>query len=659
MNRLLTLIAVWICTMGGGYAQKVIEINAGESFVLGPGLEILLDSSNALTEEAVLSESFMPLESGLLNLGNFPYTVWARFSVSSRTEIAAFLEVQAPLLETIELYELLDGELVPLFKGGFLAPFGERPIRSENWLFSLDIQKGAPITFYLKARSGYPLLMPVQLSSKDSYAESAQGHNLFWGLYMGIMVFAILYNFFIFISVKERVYLYYITYIIGSVIFYLGLKGFSFQFLWPNLPVLNTFLPLLVSLTNILVILFALKFLNVTREQKVNYRLAMGFIVLFILIAGVSLTGNYPLADSLAQLVSLFVCIFYIYLGVESYRRGIKTAKYFLVAWTVFLLLAIVFILSIGGAIQSNAFTSNGIFIGHMAEVMLLSFALADRINILKQENEDKQHQIIYQLREKERIQLKANEELEYKVEQRTAELKEQRNKALHQKQRSDKLLLNILPEAVAEELKSTGQVKAQMIDSITVLFTDIVGFTILTEQMTSGELVDEIHECFSAFDEIMVRYGVEKIKTIGDSYMAAGGVPTPNDTHPYDVVQAAIEIREFMNELQIRKRKEGKTPFEIRIGIHTGPVVSGVVGANKFAYDIWGDTVNLASRMETSGEPGKINISESTYHLVKDKFQCVSRGEVEAKYKGKVKMYFVEGLVDTSANGRTDSVGQ
>ena len=215
-------------------------------------------------------------------------------------------------------------------------------------------------------------------------------------------------------------------------------------------------------------------------------------------------------------------------------------------------------------------------------------------------------------------------------------------------KKRSEELLLNILPKETAEELKQKGRSKARRIDHVTVLFTDFKGFTEFSEHESPEHLVEKINECFSAFDRIMEKYGVEKIKTIGDAYMAAGGIPIPNETHVIDVINAALEIQEFMQSWAEEKNAMGDRAFEIRIGVHSGPVVAGIVGIKKFQYDIWGDTVNTASRMESSGEVGEVNISAATYKFAKDVFDCEYRGKIHAKGKGEIDMYFVKGRKNT-----------
>lgn len=209
------------------------------------------------------------------------------------------------------------------------------------------------------------------------------------------------------------------------------------------------------------------------------------------------------------------------------------------------------------------------------------------------------------------------------------------------EKNRSNNLLLNILPEETAQELKQNGKVLAKKFESVTVLFTDFVGFTQYAEYLSPEKLVESVDYYFSKFDEIIEKHGLEKIKTVGDAYMCAGGLPFQTEDHALKMVLAAIEIAEFVKDSK-KINSLSQTRFEIRIGINTGPVVAGVVGIKKFAYDIWGDTVNIASRMETNSEAGKINISENTYELIKDSFDCVYRGEIEAKNKGVMKMYFI-----------------
>jgi adenylate cyclase len=215
------------------------------------------------------------------------------------------------------------------------------------------------------------------------------------------------------------------------------------------------------------------------------------------------------------------------------------------------------------------------------------------------------------------------------------------------ERDRSQDLLLNILPEETARELESNGHAKTRFYDNVTVLFTDFKGFSTIAGKLTPIELVAELNDYFMAFDEIMGKYNLEKIKTIGDAYMCAGGIPSVNDTHPLDAVKAALAMQAYMEKRQREKDISGVAAWELRIGIHTGPVVAGVVGKKKYAYDIWGDTVNIASRMESNGEPGKVNISASTYHMVSEHFQCIYRGKISAKNIGEVDMYFVESKIN------------
>ena len=211
------------------------------------------------------------------------------------------------------------------------------------------------------------------------------------------------------------------------------------------------------------------------------------------------------------------------------------------------------------------------------------------------------------------------------------------------QKDEIEHLLLNILPKEVAYELQTSGESKPRHFEEVSILFTDFKGFTSIADQMSPGELVEELNECFVAFDGIIEKYELEKIKTIGDAYMCAGNIPSPDPNHAYKIIKAALDIQEFVERYNVRRSEKGLESWEIRIGVHIGPIVAGVVGKKKYAYDIWGSAVNIASRMESNGTPGKVNVSADTYEIVKTWFECSYRGKIYAKNLGDLDMYYVE----------------
>lgn len=208
------------------------------------------------------------------------------------------------------------------------------------------------------------------------------------------------------------------------------------------------------------------------------------------------------------------------------------------------------------------------------------------------------------------------------------------------EKKRSESLLLNILPAETARELKQFGKVEAVKSDAVTVMFSDFVDFSRQSELLEPERLVKGIDYYFKGFDRIITKYGLEKIKTIGDSYMCASGLPTPNKYHALNMVKAAIEMIDFVEKS--KNLDNGLPHFEMRIGIHSGPVIAGIVGIRKWQFDIWGNTVNIAARMESASEPGKINLSETTYQEIKEHFHCEYRGEIQVKKGGSFKMYFL-----------------
>ena len=243
-------------------------------------------------------------------------------------------------------------------------------------------------------------------------------------------------------------------------------------------------------------------------------------------------------------------------------------------------------------------------------------------------------------------------EKLEKEVELRTIEVRDQKEEIEKQKmlveeekEKLETLLLNVLPESTVEELKVKGKASARNYNKATVMFTDFKGFTKISESLEPTELVAKLDAFFVKFDEIIEKYNIEKIKTIGDAYMCAGGIPIRNKSNPIDVTLAALEIQREMNNFNDEAEKNGESPWGLRLGIHTGVIIAGVIGIKRFAYDIWGDTVNVASRVETNGEVGKVNVSEATFEEVKDYFVTEYRGKIYAKNKGEIDMYFIHGI--------------
>jgi class 3 adenylate cyclase len=212
--------------------------------------------------------------------------------------------------------------------------------------------------------------------------------------------------------------------------------------------------------------------------------------------------------------------------------------------------------------------------------------------------------------------------------------------------QKADDLLHNIVPQHVAEEIKETGKASPTLYHNATIVFTDFMGFSQYSELYTPAELIEELALCFERFDEIVTRHGLEKIKTMGDAYMCVAGIVEDDDNpqqNAKNAVRAALEMAAYITKEKEERRAIGKVYWDVRVGIHTGDIIAGVVGKKKFAFDIWGDAVNIASRLETNSEEGRVNISDSTYRLVKEEFVCTHRGKLPVKNKGELDMYFVE----------------
>jgi adenylate cyclase len=393
-------------------------------------------------------------------------------------------------------------------------------------------------------------------------------------------------------------------------------------------------------------------------KKKLRFRIITVLCILFPVLSYLHI-GPVEIMLLLMVCIVLLEAIILTIAAIFRKVRGARIIGFGILFFALFFLTIIVFTLTTKN-FDFNDSTTGGQILFIIAAAALLSIPGSMSIYLawsfasihkdlelqLKQVKLLSERSLQQEMEKKQMLETR-KEELEKEVASRTEEviaqkkeIEQQHDELKIEKKKSDDLLLNILPEEVAEELKQKGSSEARFFDHVTVLFTDFVDFTKAGERMGPQELVDELHTCFKAFDGIISKYNIEKIKTIGDAYLAVCGLPLPDAGHAVNAARAALEIRQYMED---RKKTMGDKTFDIRIGIHSGSVVAGIVGVKKFAYDIWGDTVNTAARMEQSSEKGRINISQVTYELVKEQFECTHRGEIAAKNKGDLNMYFIE----------------
>lgn len=432
--------------------------------------------------------------------------------------------------------------------------------------------------------------------------------RVFWAIALGfLLVFPVL-SLIMYLSFKKNYFIYYSVLVIFTTYYFLNLQGITSMYItFPN--ALRSYFVSVIPIAGMVISAFFFfnSYLNLRSRVPLYFKflLAITVISAFLTITQSWLFNNRALASDLSNMgVVVFMLALMGSLVYLNFKK-VKEAKILLVATSLILVGGILFTLSLLRIIPANIIFANGFQWGAIAFSGTLLYGLFDNV---KQVQSDR---------------------LKFKIE----------------KEKTDELLFNILPHEVAMELKDKGFYEARDFQNVSVLFSDFKNFTLKSTQITAKELVDEINICFIAFDNIMGKYGIEKIKTIGDSYMAAAGLNQSSDHRASIVVQAAIEMQEFISSRNEKRSEDGKDAFEMRVGIHTGPVIAGIVGVKKFQYDIWGDTVNTASRVEANGQEKRVNISESTYLEIKDHpdFIFEEREAVEVKGKGWFKMYFVD----------------
>lgn len=547
-------------------------------------------------------------------------------------------------------------------KAGILVPFRERDYpRGNNAFIRLNVMKNQYLECVVFLRQDYsktdfpPLNLNFKVSDiehADAYESKLRQYN---SAFIGIFLVMFLFNLVVYFSIRDIKYLYYLVILVMFMLLTADVSGYNVSILkgWKSFPAYKHYVNIfVVTLISFFSVIFCQHFLTI-KSRYPRWNTFFKFLMALFSVCFLLQWYDFKLGTDVSNVVSLLF-IFSIFIVIfQSTIAGYPSAIYLLVAMVFTITGSVIAILAQLKVIPETDFTMRyALPLGSCMEMVLFSFALGNRINILRKENEENQQKIINQLKYQDQLQTQANQELEQKVLDRTKEISIQKDIILTEKEKSEKLLLNILPKSTSEELIKTGKATPRYYDSATVMFTDYVLFTSIAEKLSPIELVDNLDYCFGTFDDIIKKYGLEKIKTIGDAYMCVGGVPIPDENHAVNTVLAGLEIQEFMQNWKKQKIAMQQTPFELRVGIHSGPLTAGVVGKQKFAFDIWGSTVNLASRLEAGGAPDRVNISGATYELVKNNFECEYRGNIAIKNKGQIDMYFVNNAIFPSSVG-------
>lgn len=595
----------------------------------GKGIEYLEDKFSVFTAAEAYTKPFFLFKGGKVNFGLSNSTYWLRFKITNQTpDDRLLLKIAYPFLDSIDVYMMNEGYPVLHKSGGDRYIMGKAEIRNPGFLFFLPVPKGVSTEILIRVRTLSSIQVPILVATDGSMLRRSEDNSLWYGIYYGVLMVMILYNLFLYFSLREKMYIYYTICIFFSLSFFLIFYGHARYYFWPDSIVWNQrAVHLAMGLLSASSAAFAIVFLELRKSARWMYYTMMGIVVFGVAYSVFCFAVDIHTSTKIATWLIMFNAIAMLFSGLASLISGYRSARLFVLAWTAYLAGALLLIFRNLGMLPSNAVTSNFANIGSVLEVILLSLALADKYRLLKAEKEKAQEALL-------EVQKNVNLTLEKKVKERTQQLQDETEK-------TEKLLLNILPAPVADELKNTGKFMAKRHDNVTVMFTDFVNFTRIAENMIAEMLVFELDAYFKKFDEIIANYGIEKIKTIGDAYLCVAGLHG-DKKHAENMCQAALEIRNYMQQVN-QDKNPGEFRFDLRLGIHSGDVVAGVVGRDKFAYDIWGDSVNIAARMEQNGKSGKINISNSTYLLVKDLFDCEPRGSLPVKNKGDVEMYFLE----------------
>jgi class 3 adenylate cyclase len=641
-NRLNWIILIFliqaVSTANATTITPVVKLDENiRSLSIGKYVAYFNDSTQQLEINDILSggyDTFFQLsDKEVLNFGNQIATYWNKFTIynAASENIRWLLILDEHHLDTLELYYPDEAGIYHLISDGRSKPYNERGYKYNNYAFDLKIKSGDTAVFYLKVQS-HLMIYPVQVKRYEEFIANSMDRHIAKGIIIGLFLMIILYNFFIYLSVNDRNYLYYTAYACWNILMICDLTGYM-DFAWQGpLSFMWDKTPAIIAIDGIFLMLFSKHILEFDRY----FPFANKFIHYFLIpVACWTIIANcigLKLYASITNQTWVLILVVFLYISaIIVYRRGFLPARFYIIACVFFFIACATYAATLLGFIPVNTFTNHVIETGSGLEMLLFSFALADKIRQFRKDKSKAQTQLLNTLKENEQLILDQNINLKTKVAERTRDLE-------IEKEKSDQLLKNILPESVAEELKEKGFSEARQFDQVNIMFIEFFDFNNISKKMNPDKMVSEIDHCFKKFDQIISKFGLEKIKSFGAAYLAVSGFDKENTQAAKQMARAALEIRKFMVEYQ----QDGGV-FQIKIGIHNGSVIAGIVGIKKFAYDIWGDEVNTAARMEQHSLPGRINISGKLFEQLGEDFECQYRGKIEAKNKGVIDMYFIE----------------
>lgn len=587
-----------------------------------------------------------------LDLEKLGSQYWMHFSIKNGETQGVNIELFPGLSEQLDLFIGENGNYQKYPIGSFENRKIVRPFAGPGKTFlskiEVHLEAGEQTNFYAyfnhKSR-GFQAKRDSQIAprliSSDIWYSKVKLSNIIWSFVFGCFAILFLYHIVYYFQTWDRVYLYFCLFVFSIAFPFLVLIADVF-----NTPESNILIFFSVSgFFTVFYFQLTRKLINLKELLPGWDRILKYFIIIKIIVVLTYSLLHIMLSDFFVILALYFPSlvielILLVFLAIALVKTKDRISIWFVIgsfiAWAGLTIVIILNDPNTSFTAQMDPVSYASPAYGFVLQSLFFALVLSYRARLNEVEKKKAKDDLILQLQENKQLQEKVNRELEEKVRERTKLIEQER-------QKSEKLLLNLLPKAIAKELKDTGTTVPKRFDNVTVLFADFVGFTRISQRMNPEAVVNLLDYYFRHFDSIMAEFGLEKIKTIGDAYMSVCGLPNPNEHHVFNSIKAALKMQKFLNS---EAPQDIGTPknWELRIGIHTGPVVAGVIGEYKFAYDVWGDTVNMASRLEQYSMGGKVNVSKEVYEVIKDSFVCQSRGLIEVKGKGNHEMFFVEG---------------